>query len=87
VKKTKDTTPTYSQVAHFDAMTGLPRCFSVTIARDPEFKTLFSKDTLEKAAASSLEIGNRKAWIWTDKKKVVIPVGDDKAVRSSPPPG
>ena len=54
----------YSQAAHFDAFTGLPRAFTVTLARDPAFKTQHSTDALKKAAATPLEIGKRTAWVW-----------------------
>jgi hypothetical protein len=71
---------TYSQTAHFDFMTNLPRSFRVTVARDPSFKTQFGTDALKKAPATILEIDTRKTWVWENKKKVVVPLGDDKAV-------
>jgi hypothetical protein len=80
IDKRKGRETCYAQTARFDAMTGLPRSFHVTVARNPDFKTQFAPDTLKKAPASILEIGKRKAWVWEDKKKVVIPLGDDKAV-------
>ena len=80
VKKMKEGETKYSQSVHFDAMTGLPRSFTATVARDPEFATMYSPDNLKKAAAKSFKIGTRTAWVWADEKKVIVPIGDDKAV-------
>ena len=79
VPKPKGGEQRYSQAAHFDAFTGLPRAFTVTLARDPAFKTQHSKDTLKKAA-TPLEIGSRTAWVWKGDRKVIVPLGDDTAI-------
>ncbi len=73
----------YSQAAHFDALTDLPRAFTVTLARDPDFKKQHGKEALGKSGAKALEIGKRTAWVWADKRaerKVVVPLADDIAV-------
>jgi hypothetical protein len=80
IKKNKGEETIYSQTAHFDFMTNLPRSFRVTVARNPGFKTQYGTDELKKAPASVLEMDKRKAWVWEDKKMVVVPLGDDKAV-------
>ena len=77
----------YSQAAHFDALTGLPRAFTVTLARDPAFKTQHSKVALTKSTATTLEIGKRTAWVWKGEKKVIVPLGDDTAVVIETDPG
>jgi hypothetical protein len=77
-KEAADTT--YSQTARFDLATNLPRAFSATVARDPEFKKRLGREAMKGAPATALEIGKRTAWVWDDKKKVVVPLGDDKAV-------
>ncbi len=71
---------TYSQAARFDQMTNLPRAFSATAARDPGFKKRFGRESMKDAPATALEIGKRTAWVWNDQKKVVVPLGEDKAV-------
>jgi hypothetical protein len=80
VSKMKGADNTYSQTARFDQMTGLVRAFSATVARDPNFKKRFSREAMKDAPTTTLEIGKRTAWVWNDNKKVVVPVGDDKAV-------
>jgi hypothetical protein len=71
---------TYSQTARFDLATGLVRAFRATVARDPEFKKQYSRETMKDASVTAVAIGKRTAWVWNDKKKVVVPLGDDKAV-------
>lgn len=81
IEKDKDRVTGYSQTVHFDFMTNLPRSFRVTVARDPAFKTQYGTEAMKKAKADSFEVGKkREGWVWADKKKVVVPLGDDKAV-------
>jgi len=80
IDKKKGVGSTYSQTARFDALTDLPRSFRVTLARDPDFKKRFGRDAMKDAPVTTLELGKRAAWVWTDNKKVVVPIGDDKAV-------
>jgi hypothetical protein len=80
IEKNKGGETTYSQTAHFDFMTNLPRSFRVTVTRDPAFKDQFGAETLKKAPATILDMDKRKAWVWEDKKRVVVPLGEDKAV-------
>jgi len=80
VDKKKGDGTTYSQSARFDALTNLPRSFRVTLARDADFKKRFGREAMKNAPVSTLEIGKRTAWIWTDNKKVVVPMADDKCV-------
>jgi hypothetical protein len=80
VGKTKGGDRTYSQTARFDAMTDLPRSFRVTVARDPAFKTRYGEKATRNSSATALVIGKRAGWLWKDGKKVVIPLGEDKAV-------
>ena len=67
VAKDKGDDRAYSQVAHFAALTALPRAFTVTLARDPAFKTQHSPDALKKAAETTLDIGRRTAWVWKER--------------------
>jgi len=70
----------YSQTIRFNLATALPRAISVTVARDPEFKKRFSPEAMKNAPVTTLEFGKRTALVWNNKRKVVVPLGDDKAV-------
>jgi hypothetical protein len=78
-KKDGDNT-TYSQTARFNLPFALDRAFRVTVARDPGFKKQYSRDAMKDAPVTAVKIGKRTAWVWNDKKKVVVPLSDDKAV-------
>jgi hypothetical protein len=76
----KDGHTTYSQTARFDLPFALDRAFNATVARDPGFKKRYSRDAMKDAPVTAVEIGKRTAWVWNDKKKVVVPLGEDKVV-------
>jgi hypothetical protein len=78
VAKSADGSAVYSQSAHYDMATGLIRSFKLTIARDPGFKKQFSAEALKDVAVEH-QMGKRSIWMWKDDRKLVIPLGDDKA--------
>jgi hypothetical protein len=80
IEKKKGWHSVYSQTAKFDAMTNLPRSFSVAVARDPDFKTRFGRDAMKDLPVTPLEIRKRTAWVWKDQSRVVVLLSDDKAV-------
>jgi guanyl-specific ribonuclease Sa len=79
IAKGKEAETTYSQSAHYEAATSLPRSFRVTLARDPDFKKKFSIEALKGIAAES-QHDRRTVWTWADRRQVVVVLGDDKAV-------
>src|SRR5262249_41800715 len=70
---------TYSQTVRFGAPYVFELSFNAKVARDPDFKKRYSKDAMKDAPVEAVVIGRRTAWVW-DNEKVIVPLGDDKAV-------
>jgi len=70
----------YRQRATYTWTGGRIEEITVTLARDPAFKTKYSEKALkkDKAAPKSLKINKKQAWRWV--RRLVVPLDDDKAI-------
>ncbi len=76
----------YSQSANYDWMGGRFEAFTITLARDPQFKTQYAADAMKKEKVETLEVNKKTAYLWDLKpakfndlsRRLVVALADDK---------